>query len=214
MTEIVARVQGQCGELVLRRCGQDHEVIANGMFLMDTRNGESERLMVSVAAQLSPAPARMLIGGLGVGYSLRAALEHVGVGEIVVVEQEPSVIEWNTTGPLRAVHGGALADPRVTVVTADLVRWLRETSQRFDAVCVDIDNGPLWTVTEDNASLYSRRGLDLLAARMTPGGVLAVWSAQSSVEFASRLGERFGQVNTLEVPVPSGEPDVIWLVRV
>ncbi|GAB2752208.1 spermidine synthase [Amycolatopsis magusensis] len=214
VAEVLAEVDGVCGQLVLRRAGADFEVIANGVFLMDTRNGESERLLVSVAADLVPGRARMLIGGLGVGYSLRAALDHPGVGDIVVVEREPAVIDWNRTGPLRAVHGDALSDPRVTVVEADLVRWLRETTDRFDALCLDIDNGPQWTVTAGNATLYSAAGLDTLADRLRPGGVLAVWSAEASDEFTASLQDRFNEVRVLEIPVPRGEPDVVWIARV
>ncbi|GAB3501086.1 spermidine synthase [Amycolatopsis cihanbeyliensis] len=214
MPEVLDRVDGVCGELVLRRVGTDLEVIANGMFLMDTRNGESERLLVTVAADLVPGCARLLIGGLGVGYSLRAALDHPGIGEVVVVEREPAVIGWNRTGPLREVHGNALAEERVRLVRDDLVRWLRETEDRFDALCLDIDNGPQWTVTDGNAELYGDTGLDLLAARLRPGGVLAVWSAAASPEFTRRLRARFNEVRALDVPVPRGEPDVIWLARI
>ncbi|WP_215547812.1 spermidine synthase [Amycolatopsis sp. CA-230715] len=218
MSEVLERVRGVCGELVLRKVRvdpetADFEVIANGVFLMDTRNGESERLLVSVAADSVPGRARMLIGGLGVGFSLRAALDHDGVGDIFVVEREPAVVEWNRTGPLREVHGDALSDGRVTVVEADLVSWLDSTDERFDAMCLDIDNGPQWTVTEGNAALYSAAGLDMVAARLRPGGVLAVWSAEASDAFTRRLRARFSEVRVLEIPVPRGEPDVVWIAR-
>lgn len=213
VSEVLERVRGVCGELVLRKVDTDFEVIANGVFLMDTRNGESERLLVSVAADSVPGRARMLIGGLGVGFSLRAALDHDGVGDIFVVEREPKVVEWNRTGPLRDVHGDALSDPRVTVVEADLVSWLDSTDERFDALCLDVDNGPQWTVTEGNAALYSEAGLDMVAARLRPGGVLAVWSAEASNAFTRRLRSRFSEVQVLEIPVPRGEPDVVWLAR-
>lgn len=214
MTEVLDVVDGKSGELVLRRAGEDFEVIANGVFLMDTRNGESERLLVSVAADLVPGKARMLIGGLGVGYSLRAALDHPGVGDVVVVERERAVIGWNREGPLKDVHGNALSDGRVTVVEADLVKWLRQTEERFDALCLDIDNGPEWTVTDGNARLYQAAGLDMLAARLRPGGVLAVWSAEAVPSFARRLRARFGEVRELKIPVPQAEPDVLWFARV
>ncbi|MFD5249307.1 spermidine synthase [Amycolatopsis sp. NPDC058340] len=214
MTDVLDKVAGKSGELVLRRAGDDFEVIANGVFLMDTRNGESERLLVSVAADLVPGKARMLIGGLGVGYSLRAALDHPGVGEIVVVEREPAVIGWNREGPLKDVHDDALSDERATVVEADLVKWLSRTEERFDALCLDIDNGPEWTVTDGNAKLYSDDGLDMLTERLRPGGVLAVWSAESVPSFAKRLRARFGEVRELKIPVPQGEPDVLWFARV
>ena len=91
------RLDGECGELVLRRTGEHFEVIANGMFLMDTRNGESERLLVTAAAELMPAPGTLLVGGLGVGFSLRAALDHPRAGAVTVVEREAAVIECNLT---------------------------------------------------------------------------------------------------------------------
>ena len=209
MVEVVETIAGRGGELVLRRDGEAFEVIENGVFLMDTRNGESERLLVTGA--LTPG-ASVLIGGLGVGFSLRAALD-AGAGSVVVVEREPAVIAWNRSGPLRTVHGDALADPRVTVVEADLVPWLASTSDRFDALCLDIDNGPEWTVTDGNAELYSTGGLARLAALLNPGGVLAVWSAGAAPSFAARLREHFASVREVAVAVPRGEPDVLWFAR-
>lgn len=210
MAEVIERVTGHCGELVLRSAGAHYEVIANGTFLMDTRNGESERLLVDAAARRMPAGGRMLLGGLGVGFSLRAAVDAGRVGEIVVVEREPAMIGWNR-GPLREVHGGALDDPSVRLVEADLAAWLADGDERFDALCLDVDNGPEWTVDGGNAELYDERGVASLAARLNPGGVLAVWSAADAPGFTARLRQRFAQVEVLEVPVPRGEPDVVFL---
>jgi spermidine synthase len=209
---VLDRVAGVCGELALRRAGDDFEIIANGVFLMDTRGGESERLMITAVADRMRPGGRLLVGGLGVGFSLRAALDHPRVGEIVVVERERAVIDWNR-GPLRARHGDALADPRVRCVEADLLTWLPESGMSFDGVCLDIDNGPEWTVTEGNAALYGDAGLDMIAGALRPDGVLAVWSASASPVFAARLEERFHAVRTLLVPVPRGEPDVVFLAR-
>lgn len=200
---------GVCGELVLRRVGPDHEIIANGVFLMDTRNGESERLMVTAAADRMPAGGRMVIGGLGVGFSLRAALAHPAVGEIVVVEREPAVISWNTE---YFGNSAVLADPRVRVVRADLLEWL-PAAGTFSALCLDIDNGPEWTVDEGNAALYGPAGLDMLSAALEPGGVLAVWSAGAAPAFVAALTDHFGAVETVEIPVPRGEPDLIFLAH-
>jgi spermidine synthase len=210
--EVLDRLAGVCGELALRRVGADFEIIANGVFLMDTRNGESERLMVAAVAERMPAGGRLLVGGLGVGFSLRAALDEPRVGEVVVVERERAVIDWNR-GPLRERHGDALADPRARCVAADLLTWLPDSGEIFDGICLDIDNGPEWTVTDGNAALYGSSGLDMLAATLSPGGVLAVWSAGASPAFARRLTSRFGEVETLSVPVPRGEPDLVYLAR-
>lgn len=201
-------MDGRCGELVLRRVGEHHEIIANGVFLMDTRNGESERLLVEAAAARMPAGGRLLVGGLGVGFSLREALSQPSVGSVVVVEREPAVIAWNE-GPLG--NAAVLAAPRVTVVAADLLTWL-PTAGPFAAICLDIDNGPEWTVDEGNAALYGPAGLSMLAEALTPGGVLAVWSANAAPAFVAALAARFGPVETLSVPVSRGEPDLIYLV--
>jgi spermidine synthase len=209
---VLERTAGRCGELVLRRAGEHLEVIANGVFLMDTRNGESERLLVSAAAQRMPGGGRMLIGGLGVGFSLRQAAADQRVREITVVEREPAVIGW-ARGPLRRFGGEALDDPRVRVIEADLVDWLAATTERFDAICLDIDNGPLWTVSDSNRTLYGDGGLGTLSGRLTAGGVLAVWGAAADPSFDVRLRDRFGDVEAFKVPVPRGEPDVVWLAR-
>lgn len=210
MAHTIDRRTGLAGELALRRDGSHFEIIANGTFLMDTRNGTSERLLVSAAASRMPPGSPLLLGGLGVGFSLRAALDDPRVGPVVVVEREPAVIEWNR-GPLSAVHGAALSDPRVRCVPADFLAWLSETQDPFGAICLDIDNGPDWTVTPGNAALYTETGLATLGARLVPGGVLAIWSASASDPFAARLRACFVDVEVLPVPVPRGEPDVVYV---
>jgi spermidine synthase len=207
ISQVLARVDGVCGELVLRRVGPHHEIIANGVFLMDTRNGESERLMVRAAADRMPPGGRLLVGGLGVGFSLREALAHPSVGEVVVVEREPAVIEWNTT---YLDNAAVLADPLVGVVRADLLAWL-PSAGTFSALCLDIDNGPEWTVDDGNAALYGPAGLDMLSSALVPGGVLAVWSAGAAPAFVAALTDRFGSVDTVEIPVARGEPDLVFV---
>ncbi|SRR6266498_155791 len=209
---VLERVAGRLGELVLRRHGRDFEVISNGVFLMDTRNGVSERLLVRVALRDLRGPARLLIGGLGVGFSLAEALVSDLVEQVMLVEIEPAVIEWNRTH-LAARSGAVLEDPRVEVVCADLVGWLGSTAERFAAICLDVDNGPGWTVAEANGRLYSQEGLELLREHLVPGGALTIWSASSVDEFASRLRRVFGRVERFTVEVPRGEPDVVYAAR-
>lgn len=208
--EVYERRAGENGELVLRGDGRHFEIISNGMFLMDTRAGESERLLVRAALDRLGRPADILIGGLGVGFSLAEALRSPHTRGVTVIEREPAVIGWHATH-LRPCSGGALDDPRVRVEHADLLGWLRSTADAYDVLCLDIDNGPEWTVTEGNAALYGPAGLDLLAGRLRPGGVLAVWSAGAAPAFEARLRERFAGVSALAVPVARGEPDVVYL---
>jgi spermidine synthase len=207
---VLERMAGTCGELALRGDGEHFEIISNGVFLMDTRAGESERLLVRAALDRLTGPVHVLIGGLGVGFSLAEALDEPRVSAVTVLECEPAVIGWHATH-LRPRTGGALDDPRVRVHCADLLGWLRATTRTFDALCLDIDNGPEWTLTDANAALYEPAGLELLASRLRVGGALTVWSAADCPAFEARLRERFTAVAALRVPVARGEPDVVYL---
>ncbi|MGC0417481.1 spermidine synthase [Embleya sp. AB8] len=235
----IERVPAADGELVLRRVGAHYEIISNGCFLMDTRAGESERLLArtaldalgagDVAGAGGSTGLRILVGGLGVGFTLRETLADPRVAHVTVVERESAVVRWGR-GPLAPFSGHALNDPRVRVLTHDLVAWARsplgpeapdtrntpdgsDAPERFDALCLDIDNGPDWTVTDGNASLYDDAGLAALRARLRPGGVLTVWSATASPAFADRLRARFARVTVHRVPVARGEPDVVFVAR-
>jgi spermidine synthase len=211
---VLDRREGPHGEVVLRRHGGLLQIIANGCFLMDTSDGRSERLLVDAAYGAldgRPDPS-VLIGGLGVGFSLAHAAADPRWGRITVVERERAVIGWHLDGPLSALTADALADPRTRIVEADLVAHVNETSDTYDALCLDIDNGPAWTVTDDNGSLYSTSGLTSCARVLKPGGVLAVWSAKPSAEFEQSLANAgFQQVRTEEIPVARGVPDVVHL---
>lgn len=208
------RREGPHGEVVLRQRGVHHEIIANGCFLMDTSDGRSERLLVDAAFDAlaaHPSPS-LLIGGLGVGFSLARAAANPQWRLIAVVEREQAIIDWHREGPLAAISGEALADSRSVILHTDLVSHLRTTTDRYDALCLDIDNGPDWTVTDDNENLYSPAGLAACQAVLEPGGVLAVWSAQPSAAFEDALRNAgFSGVRTEEIRVARGVPDVVHL---
>ncbi|MFJ8503298.1 spermidine synthase [Streptomyces avermitilis] len=211
---VIDRREGPHGEVVLRRHGALLQIIANGCFLMDTSDGRSERLLVDAARDALDGRSEpsVLIGGLGVGFSLAHAAGDARWGRITVVERERAVIDWHHGGPLSELSAPALADPRTEIVEADLVAYVNETSATYDALCLDIDNGPGWTVTEGNDSLYSKAGLAGCARVLKPGGVLAVWSAQPSPDFEGTLRNAgFLGVRTEEVPVARGVPDVVHL---
>jgi spermidine synthase len=215
---VLDRRDGPHGEVVLRQHGERFEIIANGCFLMDTSDGRSERLLVDAALDALDAvrPGRtglsVLVGGLGVGFSLARAAAEPRWGEIAVVEREAAVVDWHRTGPLAAYSAHALDDPRVRVVPRDLVAYVHDAERTYDALCLDIDNGPDWTVTDGNGGLYGPEGLASCRRRLTPGGVLAVWSARPSAAFESALAHAdFTGVRTIEVPVARGVPDVVHL---
>ena len=209
---VVDRRQGALGELVLRRAGHHFEVIANGTFLMDTRDGRSERALV-VEALLGMAGARVLLAGLGVGFSLRDALDVAGASEVTVVELETAIVDWARTH-LRAAAGGAIDDPRVSVVVGDIRELIGLLDSPYDAICLDVDNGPGWLVHERNAWLYQDEGIAALGELLASGGRLAVLSSARDAAFERRLYMRFAEMRAIEIPVARGPADVIYVAGV
>lgn len=206
--ERLASVDTPRGELVLRRRGDVLELISNGTFLMDTSSGASERAMASLALADCAPGARVLVAGMGFGFTLAATLSF-DVAEVVLVELEPDVLAWNEQWwPLGR---DALRDERVRLVVDDFTNYLQNTDAAFDAVLVDIDNGPDWTVAEPNDDLYVGLLGDLRRIVSRPAGRLCVWSTDASEEFERRLANHFTRVTTHDVAVPRGDPDVLFL---
>jgi len=111
---------------------------------------------------------------------------------------------------LAVLSGDSLADPRVEIVNEDFATWLRRGEATFDGICLDVDNGPAWTVTDANGALYTDEGLALMRQRLKPGGLLTVWSAAAAPKFEAALRRVFDRVEAVSVPVPRGEPDVVY----
>jgi spermidine synthase len=199
------------GELLLRRVDDAFELIANGVFLMDSRDGRSERELVRRALPEAGA-ADVLIGGLGFGFSAAEALSHAEVRSVTVVELEESIVHWAGTA-LRPVTGLDLHDPRLEVVIDDFVAHLARMDDQVDAICLDVDNGPDWLVHEANARLYTREGLAELQARLRPGGRLTVWAHAPSARLLADLQATFREVEAVEVPRHGLPPDVIYVAR-
>ena len=212
------RTVGVFGELVLREAPDGHhEIVSNGVFLMDTRDGRSERGLVDEALAVADGDQlHVLVAGLGVGFTLGAALASDRVGRVTVVELEPSVVELvrSATGERT---GADLDDPRVTLVVGDVVEVLTSAGgdgaevDTVDVLCLDVDNGPGWTLGEDNDRLYTDEGIALAADVLAPGGVLSVWSASEDALYAARLRQRFARVATHRWEVPRGAPDIVWV---
>lgn len=212
--QVIERALTPRGEIQLQKRGEYYEIISNGTFLMATYNGESERLLVQSALNKANSVSRVLIGGLGVGFSLQEALLDSRVEQVTIVEIEQKVIEWNKS-ILSSCHGHSLSDSRSMLVHADLISWISETDETFDLICLDIDNGPDWTVFDKNASLYHGSGLLALKKRLRPGGCVTFWSATPSPQFAETLTSYFDDhhVEIYAVPQKHGDPDFIFLVQ-
>ncbi|HSN28638.1 MAG TPA: hypothetical protein VLT45_20270 [Kofleriaceae bacterium] len=185
---VLERVAVPGGELVLARRGTEYSIRVGGVELMNSRDHSSEdELGRQTAARLTAKAPRVMIGGLGFGFTLRAALDALpAAAKVDVVELVPALVRWNRT-LLASLAGDPLADPRVTVIEADVATVIK-TAKNYDAIVLDVDNGPD-AVYEGNAALYKRRGLEAARRALAPGGVLAVWSAFSSNTFTHWLRE-------------------------
>jgi spermidine synthase len=173
------------GELTLHRRDTELRIRVDGHDLMSsTVHGSEDALATIGCAVAAPAPV-VLVGGLGMGFTLRAALDAVPArSKVVVAELSDAVVEWNR-GPLAHLAGRPLEDPRVTVEVADVRNVI--VNGRFDAILLDVDNSPHALTAPTNAQLYSERGLRRIQQSLRPGGRLAVWSAIKVPIFERRL---------------------------
>lgn len=192
----VARAESERGEIVLRRRTSDTaadvlELRVNGVFVMDTLETTSEIELAAQALDLVDEPREVLIGGLGLGFTLQRVLADARVQRAVVVEIEEPLIQWMRDGTVP--HGPALlADTRATVVNADIAMAIAEARSTYGLVLLDVDNGPGYLVHEANEAVYEeafvRRCRDVLA----PGGVLVIWSASTAPDLLATMREVFG----------------------
>ncbi len=177
------------GELKLSRRAGYYHLVLDGVPLMSSAAHYSEEHLAAIGCEgLDARPhSRVLVGGLGMGYTLRAALDLTApTSRVVVAELVPEVVTWNE-GPLGDVAGRPLEDPRTELAIGDLVAYLRTGPDPFDAILLDTDNGPEDFTSKGNAKLYTARGLRMLKDRLRPGGKLVVWSAYQSMHFVGAL---------------------------
>jgi spermidine synthase len=209
-----ARVPGGA-ELQLFRRGGDFMIVLDRNELMSTRmSGSEEALATMTVARLGGRRApHLLIGGYGMGFTLRAALAVLGWDATVsVVEIVPEIIAW-ARGPMADLAAGCLDDLRVRLIEGDIAAEIARGAGRYDAILLDVDNGPDGLSRDDNDRLYSSRGLGAARAALAPGGVLAIWSAAPDKAFARRLGDAGFAVEEVGVRARSngkGPQHVIW----
>jgi spermidine synthase len=204
------------GSLRLMRRGAEYSIMTGGTELMNSRMSGSEKALATLAiARLQGrAEPRILIGGLGMGFTLRAALEVLPPGAVVeVAEIVPAVLDW-ARGPMAEIFEGCLDDPRVAIRLGDVGEIIRAARGGYDAILLDVDNGPGGLDRAENDRLYNHGGLAAAKAALTPGGVLAVWSFAPDDYFVRRLRASGFEVREERVNAHRkgrGARHVVWL---
>ena len=210
-----ARVPGADVQLRLMQRGAEFSMMLGQNELMSSRLSGSEEALATLACRRIEAAKspHLLIGGLGMGFTLRAALAVLGSdARIMVAELVPAVIAW-ARGPMADIFGDSLDDPRASIREADVVDVIRSHDSAFDAILLDVDNGPEGLIRKANDALYDVKGLNAIRRALRPGGVLAVWSSGPNPLFSKRLGAAGFEVNEVAVRATtkrSGARHVIW----
>jgi spermidine synthase len=206
------------GAMKLARRGAEFSIRLGQVELMNSRLSGSEEALASLAAARLEGKARprILIGGLGMGFTLRAALAVFGQQtEIIVAELVPALVDW-ARGPMAELFGGCLDDPRVTIEVDDVGAVMRRSRGRFDAILLDVDNGPEGLTRRANDGLYALAGLGMARAALAPEGFLLIWSQGPDDAFARRFGQSGFLVEEVRVKANrarKGARHVIWIGR-
>lgn len=206
------------GELRLMRRSDEFSITIGGNELMNSRLSGSEEALAQLACERirgRRAP-KLLIGGLGMGFTLRAALAELGAdAAITVAELVPAIVRW-ARGPMADIFGDCLDDPRVAIHEGDVGQLMRASRSRFDAILLDVDNGPHGLTSANNDGLYDFAGLGAAKQALRPGGVLAVWSAGPDREFSQRLRDVGFQAQQKRARAHGGRGarHIIWLATV
>lgn len=212
-----APIPGDEGELRLHQRGSEYSIRVGAYELMNSRvHGSEDALASLVFERLESRDApRILIGGLGMGFTLTAVLRELGPrGAVVVAELVPGVVAWHR-GPLAAVSGDAISDKRVSIRETDVAQILREERNAFDAILLDVDNGPAGLTSKRNDWLYSPAGLRAASAALRAQGILAIWSAGPDAAFTRRLQQAGFDTEEKAVRGRGGRGPryLIWIAR-
>lgn len=203
------------GEIRLKQRGAEFSIMLGATELMNSRLSGSEEALARLSCEKirsRPSP-RILIGGLGMGFTLRAALAELDANaRVTVAELVPAVIRW-ARGPMAEIFGGCLDDPRVTLWEGDVGSLIRSSEAAWDAILLDVDNGPEGLTRRANDALYDLAGLGNARRALRTGGVLAVWSSAPDAGFARRLKQAGFAVDEISVRAHKkrGARHVIWI---
>ncbi|MDR7034236.1 hypothetical protein [Mesorhizobium sp. BE184] len=203
------------GDLRLKRRGSEFSIMLGATELMNSRLSGSEEALASLACQRvgSRKQASFLIGGLGMGFTLRAALTGLSAdAHVAVAELVPAVVSW-ARGPMAEIFAGCLDDPRVSIIETDVGAVIAQAKASYDAILLDVDNGPEGLTRRENDRLYDLAGLGKAHAALTAGGILAVWSSAPDAGFTRRLIRAGFSVEEVKVRATGkrGARHIIWL---
>jgi spermidine synthase len=213
-----AGVPGADVDLRLMRRGAEFSMMLGPNELMNSRLSGSEEALATLACKRIEAVKNphLLIGGLGMGFTLRAALAVLGAqARVTVAELVPAVITW-ARGPMADIFGASLDDPRSNIRNADVIDVIQSHPAAFDAILLDVDNGPEGLIRKANDALYNLKGLKAIRRALRPNGVLAVWSSGPHPSFSKRLHDAGFDVNETYIRATakrSGARHVIWFAR-
>lgn len=222
--QVIERCQGLYGELQLQKKGEEYEIIYNGVFLMATYNGASEKASVREALALVTSKGhdrvRVLMGGLGVGYSLQEVLARREVARATVVEIEPMIIQWNRSF-FMDFNGRAIEDPRALFINSDFREVLEEEAlaaskspaYKRHVIMVDTDNGSSWLSLPSNSFFYSSSGLSLISTCLHEDGAACFWASRREEVFEEELNRVFGQVSFCSVLERTGQEGCYYLAQ-
>jgi spermidine synthase len=205
-------------QLDLYSRGDDFMIVLDRNELMSTRMNGSEIALADMTLDrlVGKSAPHLLIGGYGMGFTLRAALARLdGEGRVSVAELVPEIIAW-AKGPMASVADGCLDDPRVALIMGDVGQVIRSNAAAYDAILLDVDNGPDGLTRKGNDSLYSAVGLSAAKTALRPGGILAIWSAAPDKKFTQRLKDAGFAVEEVAVRGRTngkGPRHVIWFAR-
>jgi spermidine synthase len=198
-----ARIEGG-SEFVLARHDEEWIVRVDGRVLMSSRMHDSEEALAEHALERSDDPEAVLVGGLGLGFTLRAVLDRVADdAKVTVAELVPELVGWNRTH-LAELHDHSLDDPRCEVVVGDVFDHIKRSPKTYDVILLDVDNGPVALSSAKNQRLYSEYGVRACHQALRSGGILAVWSSGPNARFERRLASAGFDVEVLRVAARKG----------
>lgn len=206
------------GDIRLKQRGTEFSIMLGATELMNSRASGSEEALARLACEAlgTPPRAHVLVGGLGMGFTLRAALARLGPDAVVTVaELVPAVVAW-ARGALASLHGDSLQDPRVVVREDDVAALMQGRRAAYDIILLDVDNGPDGLTRPGNDGLYGANGLGAARAALRPGGILGVWSIRPDRHFAERLRRAGFAVEEHRVRAGGagrGARHIVWIAR-